>query len=394
MQNFEFVCSTNIIFGKGTENETGSYLKKYGAKKVLFHYGGGSIKRFGLYDKILKSLKDNDIKYFELGGVMPNPRLSMVYEGIKLCRSENIDFILAVGGGSVIDSAKAIGVGVPYDGDVWDFFAEKAQPESCIPIATVLTIPAAGSESSDSMVITKITENDGWFKRGAGSPYIAPKFSILNPELTFTLPPYQTACGISDMMAHIMERYFTNELNVDLTDRLSEAALKSVIINAPKVLADPEDYAARAELMWAGSLAHNGLMGTGRIEDWSSHRIEHELSAKYDVAHGAGLSVIFPAWMKYVYKHDLRRFVRFAVEVWNIDNDTFDPEGTALRGINAMTAFFSSIGLPVTISELGADAADFEEMAEKCIADENGCLGSFVVIDKAARIAIYKLADN
>lgn len=386
MQNFIFDNKTRIIFGKNTENAVGEETSKYG-NKVLLHYGGGSIKKFGLYDRVVNSLKEAGIEVVELGGVKPNPRLKLVKEGIKICREEGIDFILAVGGGSVIDSAKAIAIGVNYDGDVWDFYTGKANSESSLPIGVVLTIPAAGSESSVGSVITN---EDGAYKRPYNDLMLRPKYAIMNPEIIYTLPDYQTACGAADIMAHIMERYFTQETNVDLTDRLCEATLKTVIKNIPLALDNPEDYAARAEVMWAGTIAHNGLLGTGRVEDWASHAIEHELSGIYDVAHGAGLAVIFPAWMKYVYRENLDRFTQFAVRVWGVEYDFENPERTALAGIERLKSFFSSIGLPVSLKGLEIGEDRLEEMAEKCT--ENGPISSFKKLNKADVLEIYKLA--
>ena len=342
MINFDFLSPTKIIFGRGTESRVGEETAKYG-KKVLFLYGGGSIKKTGLYDKVVQSLRESGVEFIELYGVQPNPRLSLVKEGIKICREKGIEFILAVGGGSVIDTAKAIGVGVPYDGDVWDFYVGKAVPVKSLPVGVVLTIAAAGSEASKSSVITN---EDGWYKRGLNVEVIRPKFAIMNPELTFTLPPYQTACGTADIMAHIMERYFTNTPNVELTDRLCEGALKTVINNTLIALEEPDNYDARAEIMWAGTLAHNDLLSTGRIGDWTSHQIEHELSGIYDIAHGAGLAIVFPAWMKYVYKHNISRFAQFATRVWNVDYCFECPEKTALEGINRLQEYFRRIGLP------------------------------------------------
>jgi alcohol dehydrogenase len=386
MINFTFDNKTKIIFGKDTEGKVGKETKKYG-NKVLLHYGGGSIKKSGLYDRVINSLKEEDIEIFELGGVQPNPRLSLVNEGIKLCRENNVDFILAVGGGSAIDSAKAIAVGVPYEGDVWDFYSGKAEIKSIIPVGVVLTIPAAGSEASTSSVITN---EDGWLKRGTGSILMRPVFAIMNPELTFTLPPYQTACGVTDMMAHIMERYFTNVEDVELTDRLSEATLRTIINNAAVAIGEPENYAARSEIMWAGTIAHNDLLGTGRIGDWASHDIEHEISAIYDIAHGAGLAIVFPAWMKYVYKHDINRFVQFAVRVWDVEPDFRDLEKTALQGIERMKDFFRSIGLPVSLTDAEIPAERLEEMAEK--ATKNWELGNFAKLGKEDVLNILKLA--
>ncbi len=384
MQNFTYQNTTKIVFGKDTEKDVGEYTAKHGSKALL-HYGGGSIKKYGTYDKVIESLEAAGVEYVELGGVEPNPKLSLVHQGIELAKEENVDFILAVGGGSVIDSAKAIAVGYFHEGDVWDFYAGKAKIKEALPVGVVLTIPAAGSESSTSSVVTKL---DGMYKRSIGTELIRPKFAIMNPEITFTLPDYQTACGAVDIMAHILERYFTNTDNVEYTDRLSEASLKTIINNTPKVLKDNEDYAARAEIMWVGSNAHNGLLGTGREEDWSSHGMEHELSGIYDVAHGAGLAVVFPAWMNYVYQHDLERFAQFAVRVWDVDPDFKDLEWTARQGIKKTKEFFSQIGMPVTLEELDIPAERLEEMAEK--ATENGPIGSFVELDTEDVLNIYK----
>jgi alcohol dehydrogenase len=388
MDNFEFKNTTKIIFGRRTENGVGAEIKKH-AGKVLLHYGGGSVKKSGLYDRVVKSLKSAGIEFVELGGVQPNPRLSLVREGISICREKKIPFVLAIGGGSAIDSAKAIAVGVPYEGDVWDFYDNKGTPEEALPVATVLTIPAAGSESSPSSVITK---EEGALKRGLTTELIRPVFSILNPELTCTLPAYQTACGAADIMAHIMERYFTNTEQVDFTDRLCEAAMKTIIANAPRVLREPENYDARAEVMWAGSVAHNDLLGTGRIGDWGSHMIEHELSGIYDVTHGAGLAVVFPAWMKYVYTHDIARFTQFASRVWNVEIDFAHPDRTAIEGIARLEGFFKSIGLPVTLRELKIPSDKIEEMADKCTLGDTIKVGNFVKLDKKAAADILTLA--
>lgn len=386
MQNFVFQSPTNFIFGKETEYKVGKEVKKY-TSKVLLHYGGGSIKKSGLYDRVLQSLQEEGVEMVELSGVKPNPRLNMVKEGIELCRRESIDFILAVGGGSVIDSAKAISAGVLYEGDVWELFDQQKKIERALPIGVILTLPATGSEASKNTVITN---EDGWYKKGYGNDLLRPKFAIMNPELTFTLPPYQTASGVSDIMAHVMERYFTNELNVDFTDRLCEATLKSMIKNLPLTLKDPQDYAARAEIMWAGTIAHNGLLGTGRIEDWASHKIEHELSAIYDITHGAGLAVIFPAWMKYVYKNNKNKFAQFAVRVWDIEPDFDNIDHTILAGIEKMEQFFKSCGLPITLKELDIPEDRLEEMAEKCT--EKGPVGGLVKLYKEDVLKIYHLA--
>lgn len=387
MLNFEYQNKTHIIFGKETEKQVGEQTKKYG-RKVLLHYGGGTIKKIGLYDTVIKSLTDANIAWVELGGVEPNPKLKLVHEGIDLCRKEKVDFILAIGGGSVIDSAKAISMGVQYDGDVWDFYDRKAVLKEALPVGVVLTIPAAGSETSGGSVITK---EEGQYKRPYGSGLLRPVFAIMNPEITYSLPAYQTAAGAVDMMAHVMERYFTREMDVDVTDRLSEAILQSIIENAPKAIKNPNDYAARAEMMWAGTLAHNGLVGTGRIEDWASHDIEHELSGIYEITHGAGLAIIFPAWMKYVYKTDLKRFAQFAHRVWNVGETYHDLEDMAMEGISRMEGFFKSIGMPIRLSKAGITDNQYEVMANKC-AENREYVGNFVKLQKEDIINIYELA--
>lgn len=388
MINFVFQNTTKIIFGKETESLVGAEMSKIG-KKVLLHYGGGSIKKSGLYDRVIKSLKEAHIEIVELEGVKPNPRLSLVQEGIKICKGEGIDSILAVGGGSVIDSAKAIAAGVMYDGDVWDFYTGKGEITQALPVAVILTIPAAGSESSGSSVITN---EDGWYKKGAGSDALRPQFSILNPVLTYTLPNYQTACGAVDMFAHILERYFTNVQNVELIDRMSEAVMKTIIENAPKALEDPTDYDSRAEIMWAGTLAHNDLLSTGRIGDWASHDIEHEISGIYDIAHGAGLAIVFPAWMKYVYKHDIPRFAQYANRVWNVDINPFNMEEAAVEGIKRTKRFFKSIGMPVSLQDANIPLDRIPEMAKK--ATENGRLGQFVPLHEKDVAAILEIAGG
>jgi alcohol dehydrogenase YqhD (iron-dependent ADH family) len=384
VENFIFQNATKIIFGRGTETESGRETSRF-TKKVLLHYGGGSIKKSGLYDRVRRSLSEAGIEPVELAGVKPNPRLSLVHEGIRLCRQNKIDFVLAVGGGSVIDSAKAIAMGVPYQGDVWDFYAKKVPVKESLPVGVVLTIPAAGSESSNSSVITK---EEGMFKKDAEC--MRPKFAILNPELTFSLPPFQTACGAADIMAHVMERYFTRVSAVDFTDRLCEATLRTIIDNVSVALAQPDDYAARAEIMWAGTIAHNDMLSTGRVGDWASHMIEHELSGIYDVAHGAGLAVVFPAWMKHVYKKDVNRFARFATRVWGVEPRFDWPERTALEGIGRTKSFFRDIGLPTSLQELGVKDDRMEEMARK--ATERGPLGNFAKLGAPDVVSIYRLA--
>jgi alcohol dehydrogenase YqhD (iron-dependent ADH family) len=388
MDNFVFSNPTKIIFGRGTENKVGVEAAKI-SKTVLLHYGSGSIKATGLYDRIIHSLRENQVEVIELAGVKPNPHLSLVYEGIRICREHAIGLILAVGGGSAIDSAKAIAAGARYDGDVWDFFSGKSTVEDALPLATILTIPAAGSEASTGCVITK---EDGMLKRAFNSVHVYPRFSILNPELAFTLPPFQVACGVVDIMAHLMERYFANAHPVELTDRLIEAVMKTVINNAPTLLEDPRNYDAWAEVMWSGTVAHNNLLNTGRTGDWASHEIEHELSAKYDIAHGAGLAMIFPAWMKYVYQHDVNRFAQFAVRVWNVEEDHFHREKTALTGIAKLEEFWAGLGLPVRLSGAHLDDTHFDEMAAKCTTDDTRSLGNFVKLQKKDVLKIYNLA--
>ena len=388
MNNFSFQNATKIIFGKGTEENVGEETKLH-SDKVLLHYGGGSIKQSGLYDRVTASLKKSGVAFVELSGVKPNPRLSLVKEGIKICRDNGIKFILAVGGGSVIDSAKAIAVGVPYSGDVWDFYDGKGTPKEALKVATVLTIPAAGSESSPSSVIS---DDEKQLKRGLTVEIIRPVFSIMNPELTYTLPAYQTACGAADIMAHIMERYFTNTTDVELTDRLCEAAMKTMINNVPQVLKKPDDYASRADVMWTGCVAHNDILGTGREGDWGSHMIEHEISAIYDVAHGAGLAVVFPAWMKYVYKHNVSRFVQFASRVFNVEIDFYNPEKTALEGIRRLEMFFESIGLPIRLLQMNIKDDKISEMAAKSTQKDSFAVGNFVKLKTSDVAEILKLA--
>ena len=391
MINFDYRNSTRVIFGKGSIPQVGALIREYHGTTVLVHYGSGSIKTNNVYSTAIKSLTEAGLNIIELGGVKPNPRLALVHEGIKLCREKKVDFILAIGGGSVIDSSKAIGVGIPYEGDVWDFYMDKAVPKKTLPVATILTLAAAGSETSWSSVITN---DDGALKRFLDIDITYPVFSILDPEITFTLPAYQTGCGITDMFIHVFERYLTKTLNVDLTDRLCEAIMKSIIYNGPKVLANPHDYDARAEIMWAGSLAHNGLVGTGRIGDFASHMMEHELSAFNDVAHGAGLAILVPNLMKYVYKHDPQRFVQFAVRVFNIEENFHNPEETIFRGINALRAFFNSLGMPSKLSDIGIEEKSFRAIAEKTkkFDKEKGTTGNFIGLTVNDIVEILKLA--
>jgi alcohol dehydrogenase YqhD (iron-dependent ADH family) len=387
VESFEFYNATRIVFGKAAEARTGELAARWG-KKVLLHYGGGSIKKSGLYGRVVRSLQEAGLSFSELPGVVPNPRLGLVREGIRLCREKALDSILAVGGGSVIDSAKAIAIGVPYAGDVWELFTtRKSEVKESLPVGVVLTIPAAGSEASNGAVITREQDQH---KTDAGGECMRPKFAVLNPELTYSLPPFQTACGAADIMAHVMERYFTRVPEVDFTDRLCEATLQTVIRHTPRVLEDPRDYNARAQIMWASTIAHNDLLGTGRIGDWASHPIEHELSALYDVAHGAGLAVIYPAWMSYLCQRDVPRFARFAVRVWGVEPDFASPELPALEGIRRLKGFFRDIGLPTSLAELGVPSARLQEMARRCTA--GGPVGHFERLGEADVLAIYRLA--
>ena len=389
MDNFFFYSPTAFIFGKETENEAGKYVKKFGGTKVLIHYGGGSVVRSGLLDRVKASLDKEGIPFVELGGVKPNPRSGLVYEGIDLARKENVDFILAVGGGSTIDSSKAIAAGVPYDGDFWDFYSGKLIEEA-LPVGTVLTIAAAGSEGSPNSVITK---EEGMLKRGSNGDAIRPKFSILNPALTQTLPAYQSAAGITDIIAHLYERYLTNTKDVEVTDRLIEALLLTMRNEAPKVIENPDNYEARANIMWAGMMAHNNSCGVGRSQDWNSHAIEHELSALYDCAHGAGLAVTMPAVFKYVMNHDVMRFAKVAVRVWGCQMDFDHPERTALEGINALQNFLCSIGMPKNFEELGAKKEDIPKLVNVLCKSEgrNGSISGFVTLNEDDCTKIYEM---
>ncbi len=389
MFNFNYFTPTKVVFGKNTELEAAKLIKEFGGKKVLIHYGGGSVIRSGLMKKVTDVLDEAGIEYIMLGGAVPNPRLGLVYEGIELCKKEQVDFILAVGGGSAIDSAKAIGYGVTNEGDVWDFYDYKRQATACLPIGVILTLSATGSEMSDSSVITK---EEGLVKRGYSSDYSRPKFAIMNPELTMTLPDYQTFCGCTDIMMHTMERYFTNGGNMELTDSIAEGVLKTIIKNARILLKDPKNYDARAEVMWAGSISHNGLTGCGNDGgDWMAHKLEHELGGLYDVAHGAGLAAVWGSWARYVYKECLPRFKKFAINVMAVDALGTDEE-IALRGIEALENFFREITMPVNLRELGVNATeeDLIEMAHKCAVGVGGAMGSAKLLNEADMLAIYK----
>jgi alcohol dehydrogenase len=389
MNNFVFYSPTYFVFGKEQENNTGKYVKRFGGSKVLIHFGGGSVVRTGLLDRVKASLKEEGIEYVELGGVKPNPRSGLVYTGIELCHKEKVDFVLAVGGGSTIDSSKAIAAGAVYDGDFWDFYQGKAITKA-LPVGTILTISAAGSEGSPDSVITN---ENGMYKRGASGEGIRPAFSILNPALTQTLPTYQIACGITDICAHLFERYFTTTSEVEVTDRLIEGLLLTMIKEAPRVIEAPEHYEAQANIMWAGMMAHNNSCGVGRVQDWASHDIEHELSAVYDCAHGAGLAVVFPAWMTYNMKHDVNRFAQLAVRVWGCQMDFNHPENTAKAGIAALKHFLKSIGMPSNFAELGAKEEDIEKMAQSaCFGNgRQGTIGGFAKLNDKDVAAIYRL---
>lgn len=391
MNDFNYYAPTKVVFGKGAEQNVGNLVKEQNCKKVLIHYGSGSARRSGLLDRIETIFDKEGIAYVELGGVVPNPRLSLVYEGIALCKKENVDFILAVGGGSVIDSAKAIGYGVANEGDVWDFFDFKRKPTACLPIGAVLTIAAAGSEMSGSCVITK---EDGGMKRGCTTDYSRLKFAVLNPELTMTLPPYQTACGCTDILMHTMERYFNHSENMELTDGISEALMRTVIRNAKILVKEPENYNARAEVMWAGSLSHNGLTGCGTDGgDWATHKLEHELGGMFDVAHGAGLAAIWGSWARYVCGERIDRFVQFAERVMEVAPQETEQE-TAEAGIAAMEDFYREIHMPTSLTELGIAPTEeqIQELAEKCNAAVRGNLGKVKHLDVEDMIAIYTAA--
>lgn len=389
MNNFVFYSPTEFVFGKNTEVQVGALARKYGAQKVMIVYGGGSVVRSGLLDRVKQYLQEAGVAYCEMGGVQPNPIDGKVYEGIQLCRREQVDMMLPVGGGSVIDTAKAIAAGVLYDGDFWDFFIGRAKVEKALKVAVVLTIPAAGSEGSGNTVITK---TETLQKLGLCAPeHLRPVFSIMNPELTYTLPAYQTACGIADMMAHIMERYFTNTPDVEISDRLCEGTLTAIIKEAYRVKQQPDNYAARANIMWCGTVAHNGICGVGREEDWASHALEHEISAIYDVAHGAGLAVIFPAWMAFMAEHNPAKIAQFAHRVFDIPKSE-DLEEMALAGTARLKHFFRYMGLPVSFKELGIEHPDIDRMLVSLQRNKGELLGNYVKLTMTDCREIYRLA--
>lgn len=391
MFGFEYFTPTEVRFGKGVVSRVGEYAKKYRGTKVLIHYGGGSAVRTGLLEQIKESLDEAGISHVELGGVVPNPRLSKVREGIALCRKEKVDFLLAVGGGSVIDSTKAIGYGLTNEGEVWDFFAHTRTAEHCMPLGCVLTIAAAGSEMSSSCVITNEDTGD---KRGYRSNLSRPRFAIMDPELTMTLPDYQTACGCADILMHTQERYFTNGGNMEITDSIAEALMRTVMKCARVLACDPQNYEARAEVMWAGSLSHNGLTECGTDGgDFASHALEHEMGGMFDVAHGAGLAAIWPSWARYAYKDCLPRFKRFALNVMEVEHKGTD-EQIALAGISAMESFYRSIGMPTNMRELGLDPTEEQilEMARRCALAAGGKKGSAKVLREDDMAQIYRMA--
>lgn len=390
MNNFMFYSPTEFAFGKETELQTGALVKKFHGTKALIVFGGGSVLRSGLLERVKESLDKEGIAHVEMGGVQPNPTDPKVYEGIGLGRREKVDFLLPVGGGSVIDTAKAIAAGIPYDGDFWDFFTGKAVPEKALRIGVVLTIPAAGSEGSGNSVITK---TDGLKKLSLRTPEVLrPAFAVMNPELTYTLPAWQTASGITDMMAHIMERYFTNTADTEVTDRLCEGTLKAIIKEALTVIKEPENYGARANIMWAGTIAHNGICGVGCEEDWASHFMEHEVSALYDVTHGAGLAVIFPAWLTYMADHNVRKVAQFANRVWDVPASE-DKKAMALEGVARMKAFLHEIGMPTTFRELGIENPDISALVCRLHENKGEFVGNYVKLDRQATRQIYETAN-
>ena len=392
MLDFTYYTPTKVVFGKHTEEQVGRLTAEQGAKKALVHFGGQSAQKSGLLDRVAESLHAAGVETVLLGGVKPNPRLSLVYEGIDLCRKEGVDFLLAVGGGSVIDSAKAIGYGLANEGDVWDFYEKKRQPSACLPVGVVLTIAAAGSEMSDSSVITK---EEGGLKRSVKSDLSRPRFAVMNPELTYTLPPYQTASGCTDILMHTMERYFTPRQGqgAEFTDGLAESLLRTVMASARVLRDDPLNYDARAHVMWAGSLSHNGLTGCGTLGDWATHQLEHELGGMFDVAHGAGLAAMWGSWARYVYREDPARFARFARNVMGLC-DVGSQEQTALAGIEAFEGFLRDIRMPVNLPQLGLEVTDaqIDELAYKCTFMGKRTIGSFMVLGEEDIKAIYRMA--
>lgn len=392
MQDFTYKAPTEVVFGRNAEQQVGELVKKYGGTKVLLHYGGQSAIKSGLLALVEERLAAAGIQYVKLGGVVPNPRVSLVRQGIELCKQEGVDFILAVGGGSVIDSSKAISSGRYFEGDVWDLYLKKAMATRYLPVACVLTIPAAGSEMSNGSVITN---EEGWLKKDYCVEEFRCKFAIMNPERTFTLPAWQTACGITDMMMHTMERYFSKDDDMEITDALAEAVLRTCMTEGHKVLENPTDYTSRAQIMWAGSLAHNDLTGCGTTGDWATHNLEHELSGMFDVSHGAGLAAMWGSWARYTRSENMPRFARFARNVMGVDTTGMSDLDAAEAGIQAMEQFFRSIGMPTNIHDLiGKEITDAEilEMADKCSTADTQTIGGLKVLHRDDMVKIYQMA--
>lgn len=392
MKDFKFYAPTKVVFGRNAEQKVAELIQQFGGTKVLLHYGGQSAEKSGLLGQVEQILQQAGIEYIKLGGVVPNPRVSLVRQGIEICKEQNIDFLLAVGGGSVIDSCKAISSGRYFDGDVWDLYLKKAKATRYMPIGCILTIPAAGSEMSDGSVITN---EEGWLKKDYCVDEFRCKFAIMNPEHTYTLPAWQTACGVTDMMMHTFERYFSKDDEMEVTNNIAEALLRTIMTEAHRVMQNPTDYNSRAQIMWAGTLAHNDLTGCGTSGDWATHNLEHELSGMFDVSHGAGLAAVWGSWARYTRHQNLSRFVRFAVNVMGVQQDFHSDENTAEAGIQAMEAFFQSIGMPTNIHDLiGREITDeeIEEMALKCSNGGEGTIGCLQVLTRQDMVNIYKMA--
>lgn len=392
MKSFTYYTPTKVVFGKGAEDKSGALVKEFGGTKVLVHYGMGSVVKSGLLSRVYASLDEAGIPYVSLGGVVPNPHLDLVYEGIDLCRKEGVDFILSVGGGSCADSAKAIAYGLKYDGDVWDLYTRKSVPKDAMPVGVVITLAATGSEMSNSTVITD--EKSGLKRSCTKTDLARPRFAVMNPALTLTLPDYQTMSGCTDIIMHTLERFFSHDKDTELTDSLAVALIKTVMHNAHILHNDPQNYDARCEVFWAGSLSHNGLTGCGRSEDWACHQLEHELSGMFDVTHGAGLAAVWGSWARYVYKDDPARFAKLASEALGVSYDYTNTEKTALEGINAMENFFSEIGMPVSISGMGINLTDeqIKTLAYNCSFENTRTIGALKVLDLEDMENIYRMA--
>jgi len=392
MNNFTFYSPTNFVFGKGTEETTGQHVKNYGGHKALIHYGSGSVVKSGLLDRVKASLEAEGIEYVELGGVQPNPKSGLIYEGIKLCRKEKVDFVVAIGGGSAIDSAKAIAFGVLYEGNFWDFYDGRTyRPVTeALPVGVVLTLAASGSEGSTDTVVTL---EEGMYKRCADGDVLRPKFAILNPELTMSLPSYQTASGVTDIMSHCIERLFSHSKDVEITDRLLEAIILTMIKEGKRAMADPSNYEARANIMWAGTVAHNNITGVGRVADWGTHHLENELSTTYGCSHGAGLAILTPAWMTYVLSLGIGidRFVEFAVRIFGCQMNFEDPEVTAKEGISAFKDLMKAIGMPTTITEIGGKEEDIPMLVKNMFYGAPNH-GNFLKLTEEHAANIYRLA--